>query len=79
MDYPKYLEKEKKDNQSHQSLVVLIDNRKDSINKRFGLQLTSGRRQKGTHWTEIQTIINIQIFTSLRLLRKAKSAISRDE
>ena len=39
----------KKDSQSHQSLVVLIDNSKDSINERFGLQLTSGTSQKLTH------------------------------
>ena len=38
--------KKKKDNQS---LVVLIDNSKDRIIKRFGLQLTSGRSQKRTH------------------------------
>ena len=71
MDYPTlitYLEK-KKDNQS---LLVLIDNSKDSINERFGLQLTSGRSQKLTHLTEMQMIINIQIFTNLRLLRSAK-------
>ena len=57
---------------SHQSLVVLIDNSKDSINERSGLQLTSWRSQKFTHQTKMQTIINIQILTRLRLLRKAK-------
>ena len=42
------------------------------MNGRFGLQLTSGTSQKLTHSTEIQKIMNIQIFTSLRLLRSAK-------
>ena len=48
MDYPKLptLKGKKKDNQS---LVVLIDNSKDSIKKRFGLQLASGRSQKLAH------------------------------
>ena len=48
MDYPKLLtlKKKKKDNQS---LVVLIDNSKDSIKERFGLQLASGSSQKLTH------------------------------
>ena len=54
MDDPKlplnYLPlKKKKDSQSHQSLVVLIDNSKDSINERFGLQLTTGTSQKPAH------------------------------
>ena len=63
--------RKKKDNQS---LLVLLDDSKDSINKRFGLdlQLTSGRSQKPIHLTEMQMIINIQIFTCVRLLRKAK-------
>ena len=69
-----YLEK-KKDNQS---FLVLIDNSKDSINDRFGLQLTSGRSQKLTNLTEIQMIINIQIFTYLHLLRKAKFLLATE-
>jgi len=40
-----HLEKKKE----NQSLVVLIDNSKDSINERFGRRLTSGRSQKLTH------------------------------
>ena len=69
MDYPKLPTLEKKDNQG---LIVLIDNSKDSINERFGLQLTSGKSQKLTRLTEMQMIINIQIFTRVHLLRKAK-------
>ena len=45
MDHPKLPTLEKKDNQG---LIVLIDNSKDSINERFGLQLTSGKSQKLT-------------------------------
>ena len=64
-----YLPCKKKDNQS---LLLLIDNSKDRINERFGRQLTRGRSQKLTHLTEMQMIINIQIFTCVNLLRKTK-------
>ena len=43
-----YLPCNEKDNQS---LLVLIDNTKDSVNERFGLQLTRGRSKKLTHLT----------------------------
>ena len=69
MDCPKLPTLEKKDNQS---LIVLIDNSKDSINERFGLQLTSGKSQKLNCLTEMQVIINIQNFTRIHPLRKAK-------
>ena len=52
--------------------LFLINNSKDSINERFGRQLKRGRSQKLTHMTEMQMIINIQIFTCVNLLRKAK-------
>ena len=70
MDYPKLPTLSKK--KDNQSLLVLFDKSKDSINKRFGLQLTSGRGKKLTHLTEMQMIINIQIFTCVRVLRMAK-------
>ena len=53
-------------------MLVLIDNTKDSINERFGLQLTSGRSKKLTHLTGMHVIINIQSFSCVNLLRKAK-------
>ena len=64
-----YLPCNEKDNQS---LLVLIDNTKDSINERFGLQLTSGRSKKLTHLAGMHVIINIQSFTCVNLLSKAK-------
>ena len=69
MDYPNLPILWKKDNQS---LLVLIDNSKDSNNERFGLQLTSWKSQELNHLTEMEMIINIQIFTCVDLLRKAK-------
>ena len=41
--------KEKRKEKDNQSLVVLIDNSKDSINERFGLQLASERSKKLHH------------------------------
>ena len=49
----------------NQSLVVLIDNSQDSIKERF-LQLASEKCQNLIHYTEMQTIMIMQIFTSLR-------------
>jgi len=51
-----------------QSSVVLIDDSKLSINDGF----TSGSSQKLTRQTKMQTIIHIQLFTSLLLLRTVK-------
>ena len=46
-------------------MVVLIDNSQDSIKERF-LQLASEKCQNLIHYTEMQTIMIMQIFTSLR-------------